>query len=124
MANDTTANIVSTGRFVVHWKDFKLPQGTLTYPEKRFRCAIKVTGQFIHSYKNNDPTNPSYCIQNTSFSLKTQYYEESLEYLADGFHTGEAAFFVDAFIVKDVDAEDIDVWSKGEYHVFSGKIIY
>lgn len=124
VANDTTANIVSTGRFVIHWKDFKLPQGTLTYPEKRFRCAIKVTGQFIHSYKNNDSTNPSYCIQNTSFSLKTQYYEEDLEYLTDGFHTGEGAFLVDAFLVKDADAEDIDVWTKGEYHVFSGKIIH
>lgn len=130
VSSDTTANVVNTGKFIIHSKDFILPQGTFAYPEKRFNCPIKITGQFIHSYKNNSSSNSSYCIQNTSFSIKTQYYAENEEYhsstddsISYGSILGEAAFYVDVSLVKCDKSEDIDVWSSGEYHVFSGNLI-
>lgn len=130
VANDTTANVVDTGKFVLHDTNFLLPQGTFLYPERRFTYPIKVTGSFIHAYKSNDQKLPSYCIQKTDFSIKTQYYEGRAEYLSDeelsitnGLVPGEAAFLVDASVVNCDKEEDIDVWNKGEYHVFSGKLI-
>lgn len=131
VGSDTTDNVVTTGKFVLHDKDFVIPQGGLRYPEKRFLCPVKVTGSFIRCYKSTDAdSNPAYCIQNTSFSLKSQYYvpqdslvsnDTGIEY---GVHSGEIAFLVDSYLVKSAELEDIDVWSKGEYHVFSGKLIY
>lgn len=125
VGNDSTVNI-RTGKFVCHDNNFEISQGpnSLRIPRTRLVRSIYVTGQFISCYR--DTNKNLYNIQNTSFSLKTPYYEcDSSGNLKSGIPVnGEIAFYVDSDLVESANPENIDVWEAGQFHLFNGSAIY
>ncbi|MCM1226438.1 MAG: hypothetical protein NC320_03305 [Clostridium sp.] len=116
--NSSTNNVVLNGKRVIHDKNFELPQGNLKYPQRRFKRPIKVTGHFISCY---DSVQGKYNIQETSFSLNTQYYDPESGYQLV---KGEIAFLIDSCLIDAENPEIIDVWGTDSYHSFEGTAVY
>lgn len=125
VGNDSTVNI-RTGKFVCHNNNLDIPQGpnSLRFPRNRLVKSIYVTGQFVACYRDSNKN--LYNIQNTSFSLKTPYYEcDSSGNLKSGIPVnGEVAFYVDSALIESANPENIDVWEAGQFHLFNGSAIY
>lgn len=111
--NDSTSNITE-GRAVFR-DTFTLPQGpALYYPPTRLNQAIKVTGRFISAYTISSPD--GYMIQETDFSLSTQYVNSVGQVVGNG----EIAFLTNSYAMEVSDPEAVAVWEPNSFHHFSG----
>lgn len=115
--NSSTANI-QLGKSVIN-DSFEFSQGpALYYPKRRFLKPVKVTGSFVTAYTTEFPE--GYIVQNTSFSLQSPCYDNSLEMVSNG----NIAFLVDSYNVRSSGAAPIDVWDAGSFHHFDGTTLY
>ena len=111
--NDSTSNILE-GR-QVFYDNFILPQGPeLFYPPYRLYQPVRVTGHFISAYTLESPQ--GYAIQETDFSLSTQYL------LSDNvtFAGGQIAFLTNSYTMAVPDPVSLDVWDTSVFHYFEG----
>lgn len=125
ITDNLTANI-TTGTFTSVFK-FKLPQSALglSYPEKRLRKQLKVTGQFITAYPISSVTPKGYMIKNTSFSAVSQCQVTNANNVTT-YTEGVISFMTTVSKVTAVNGIEsthaIDSWQTGEFHLFAGGI--
>ena len=128
VSNESTYNI-KYGKSVAV-ASFTLPQGhTLTYPETSVTKQIKITGDFVTAYANNDPT--GYRVITTAFTALTHMCTGTYTDTGDlEIEKGTISFLSESELIEDFVSLDgleqgvsIDGWESNKYHVFTGWII-